>query len=47
MSIDGVKKQGAAMPGPCGYTAPATCDQKYDVGAWNAEGLQGQLIEVS
>jgi hypothetical protein len=64
MSIDGVKKQGAAMPGPCapvcihksyphgvseakdcGYSAPYTCDQQYDVGVWNAEGLQGQLIE--
>jgi hypothetical protein len=63
-SIDSVKKQGAAMPGPCapvcihksyphgvseakdcGYTTPYTCDQMYDVGVWNAEGLQGQLIE--
>jgi hypothetical protein len=64
MSIDGVKQQGAAMPGPCapvcihksyphgvseakdcGYSPPYTCDQQYDVGVWNAEGLQGQLIE--
>lgn len=29
----------------CGYTAPATCDQQYDVGVWNAEGLGGQLIQ--
>jgi hypothetical protein len=29
----------------CGYTPPATCDQKYDVGVWNAEGLGGQLIQ--
>jgi hypothetical protein len=29
----------------CNYMAPATCDQKYDVGVWNAEGLGGQLIQ--
>lgn len=29
----------------CNYQAPATCDQKYDVGVWNAEGLGGQLIQ--
>jgi CubicO group peptidase (beta-lactamase class C family) len=29
----------------CNYMAPATCDQKYDVGVWNAEGLMGQLIQ--
>jgi hypothetical protein len=63
-SIDGVKKQGAYIPGTCapvaihksyphgvseakdcGYTAPATCDQKYDVGVFQAEGLGGQLIQ--
>jgi hypothetical protein len=29
----------------CNYMAPKTCDQKYDVGVWNAEGLGGQLIQ--
>jgi hypothetical protein len=29
----------------CGYTAPYTCAQKYDVGVWQAEGLGGQIIQ--
>jgi hypothetical protein len=29
----------------CNYEAPYTCDQKYDVGVWQAEGLGGQLIQ--
>jgi CubicO group peptidase (beta-lactamase class C family) len=29
----------------CNYTAPYTCDQQYDVGVWQAEGLMGQLIQ--
>jgi hypothetical protein len=29
----------------CGYTAPYTCDQMYDVGVWQAEGLGGQIIQ--
>jgi hypothetical protein len=29
----------------CHYNPPATCDQKYDIGVWNAEGLGGQLIQ--
>ncbi|HET6338382.1 MAG TPA: hypothetical protein VFG30_34400 [Polyangiales bacterium] len=36
---------GASTSKDCGYTAPATCEQKYDVGVWNAEGLGGQLIQ--
>jgi hypothetical protein len=63
-SIDGVKKQGAGVPGTCApvaihksyphgiseakdcnYSPPYTCDQKYDVGVFNAEGVGGQLIQ--
>jgi CubicO group peptidase (beta-lactamase class C family) len=29
----------------CNYKAPATCAQQYDVGVWQAVGLQGQLIQ--
>jgi hypothetical protein len=29
----------------CHYMAPATCDQKYDVGVWQAEGLMGRIIQ--
>jgi hypothetical protein len=36
---------GASTSNDCGYNPPATCDQKYDVGVWNAEGLGGQLIQ--
>ena len=28
----------------CGYMAPATCEQQYDVGMWFAAGLNGQYI---
>jgi hypothetical protein len=28
----------------CNYAAPATCAQEFDVGAWEANGLGGQLI---
>jgi hypothetical protein len=29
----------------CGLAAPATCDQKYDVGVFQAVGLGGQIIQ--
>ncbi len=29
----------------CAYKEPYTCEQQYDVGVWNAEGLGGQLIQ--
>jgi hypothetical protein len=29
----------------CGYAPPATCDQKYDVGVFQAVGLGGQIIQ--
>lgn len=29
----------------CGYSNGVSCEQQYDVGVWQAEGLQGQLIQ--
>ena len=29
----------------CNYKAPYTCEQKYDVGVWQAIGLLGQVIQ--
>jgi hypothetical protein len=29
----------------CNYSSPYTCAQKYDVGTFQAEGLEGQLIQ--
>jgi len=29
----------------CGYDAPHTCEQRYDVGVWNAVGLGGEVIQ--
>jgi hypothetical protein len=29
----------------CNYNPPYTCDQMYDVGVWQAEGLGGQIIQ--
>ena len=29
----------------CNYESPYTCDQMFDVGVWQAEGLGGQLIQ--
>jgi hypothetical protein len=29
----------------CNYNSPYTCDQQYDVGVWQAEGLGGQIIQ--
>jgi hypothetical protein len=37
---------GASQAMDCNYDPPATCDQKYDVGVFQAEGLGGQLIQV-
>ena len=28
----------------CNYTGPVPCEQEFDVGAWSAIGLQGQVI---
>jgi hypothetical protein len=28
----------------CNYTNPSDCNQRYDVGVWHANGLNGQLI---
>jgi hypothetical protein len=36
---------GASEAKDCNYAAPYTCDQMYDVGVFNAEGLGGQLIQ--
>jgi CubicO group peptidase (beta-lactamase class C family) len=44
-AINKAYPHGASTSKDCGYTAPATCDQKYDIGVWNAEGLGGQLIQ--
>ena len=35
----------ASQSTDCNYTAPYTCSQKYDVGVFQAEGLEGQLIQ--
>ena len=29
----------------CGYAAPYTCEQQFDVGVWQAVGLGGQVIQ--
>jgi hypothetical protein len=37
---------GASEAMDCNYTAPYTCQQTYDVGVFNAEGVGGQLIQA-
>lgn len=36
---------GLSTSSDCNYKSPATCAKKYDVGVWQAVGLQGQLIQ--
>jgi hypothetical protein len=45
LSIHKTYPHGVSEAKDCNYMAPATCDEKYDVGVWNAEGLMGQLIQ--
>jgi hypothetical protein len=45
VSIYNKYPHGLSTSPDCNYKAPATCAQKYDVGVWQAVGLQGQLIQ--
>jgi hypothetical protein len=45
LSLHKTYPHGVSEAKDCNYMAPKTCDQKYDVGIWNAEGLMGQLIQ--
>jgi hypothetical protein len=45
LAINKVYPHGVSDSPNCNYNPPQTCDQKYDVGVWNAEGLMGQLIQ--
>ncbi len=45
VSIYDVHPHGLSDSPDCNYAAPYTCKQQYDVGVWQAVGLQGQVIQ--
>ena len=45
VSIYPVHPHGLSDSPDCNYSSPYTCSQQYDVGVWQAVGLQGQVIQ--